>query len=137
VNYALQNYRLKSTSPCINAGIEDVTGLGLPNVDLDGNARIYGGRIDLGAYEYGAPPSGIENVNIQNQLLVYPNPSRDGIFQLATNNNDIHWVVFDMNGKQISQGNTALVDLSFCSKGIYMVKVQTGKDIVTAKLVKL
>ena len=100
---------------------------------MDGN----GGRIDLGAYEYGAPPSGIENVSIQNQLLVYPNPSRDGIFQLATNSNEIHWVVFDMNGKQISQGNAPLVDLSFCSKGIYMVKVQTDKDIVTAKLVKL
>jgi len=137
VNYALQNYRLKATSPCINAGIEDVAGLGLPNTDNDENVRIYGGRIDLGAYEYGAPPAGIEHVTVQNQLMIYPNPSHDGIFQLATDSNEMNWVVYDMKGKQISQGNTALVDLSFCQKGIYVIKVQTGKDIVTAKLVKL
>ena len=137
VNYALQNYRLQSNSPCINAGIKDVTGLGLPNVDIDGNVRIYGGRIDLGAYEYGAPPSGIENVAIQNQLIVYPNPSHNGIFQLATNSNEIHWTVFDMKGKQILQGNTSLVDLSFSAKGVYVIKLQTDKDIVASKLVRL
>ena len=136
VNYALQNYRLKETSPCINAGIEDVTGLGLPNADIDGNIRIYGGRIDIGAYEYGAP-TGIDHVTVQNRLMIYPNPSRDGIFQLAMDNNEVNWTVYDIKGKQISQGNTAWVDLSFCQKGIYVIKVQTGKDIVSAKLVKL
>ena len=137
VNYALQNYRLRETSPCINAGIEDVTGLGLPNTDIDGNSRIYGSRIDIGAYEYGAPKVGIESVTVQQQLMIYPNPSRDGIFQLMTDNNDINWVVYDMKGKQISQGNIPVVDLSFQQKGIYVIKVQTGKDIVSAKLVKL
>ena len=137
VNYALQNYRLQSISPCINAGIEDVTGLGLPNVDLDGKVRIFGGRIDLGAYEYGAPPSGIEKITVQNSLAVYPNPSSDGIFQLAINSNEIHWVVFDMKGKQILQGNEPLVNLSACQKGIYLIRVQAGNDVVTAKLVRL
>ena len=136
VNYALQNYRLKDTSPCINAGIEDVTGLGLPSADVDGNIRIYGGRIDIGAYEYGAP-TGIENVTVQQQLMIYPNPSHDGIFKLATDSNNINWAVYDMKGMQISKGNTPLVDLSFFQKGIYVIKVQTGKNIVTGKLVKL
>jgi len=60
---------------------------------------------------------------IQNQLIVYPNPSQDGIFRLATNSNEIHWTVFDMKGKQILQGNTSLVDLSFSPKGIYVISV--------------
>ena len=139
VNYALQNYRLKDTSPCINAGIEDVTGLNLPDTDIDGNTRIYDGRIDIGAYEYGTPKTetGIKNTTVQQHLAIYPNPSRDGIFQLATDNNEVNWTVYDMKGAQISQGNTPLVDLSFCQKGIYIIKVQTGKDRITAKLVKL
>ena len=137
VNYALQNYRLKDTSPCINAGIEDVTGLGLPDTDADGNARIFDGRIDIGAYEYGAPKTGIEKPAVQQNLIVYPNPSRDGIFQIITNSNEINWTVYDMKGAQISKGNTPSVDLSFCSKGIYVIKAQSGKNVVTGKLVKL
>jgi len=79
----------------------------------------------------------IKDAVLSKENLVYPNPSRDGIFKLATGSNEIHWTVFDMNGKQILQGNAPLVDLSFCPKGIYLIKVQTGKDIVTAKLIKL
>ncbi len=49
------NYRLADESPCINAGLNqdwmfDAT-------DLDGNRRIMGGRVDMGAYE-AIPPSG-------------------------------------------------------------------------------
>lgn len=47
-----QPYQLTALSPCINAGSSDTTGLGLPDKDLAGNPRIYGGRIDMGAYEY-------------------------------------------------------------------------------------
>lgn len=43
---------LQSSSPCINAGNNAcVTGAS----DLDGNSRIVGGRVDLGAYEYQSP----------------------------------------------------------------------------------
>ena len=48
------NYRLKSTSPCINAGTN------LPYVytttDLDGKTRIVNGRVDMGAYEFVPEP---------------------------------------------------------------------------------
>ncbi|GEM_PF-3382686 len=44
------NYRLQESSPLINSGRSDTTGLLVPLIDLDGNQRIYG-RIDIGAYE--------------------------------------------------------------------------------------
>jgi hypothetical protein len=44
------NYRLKSTSPAINVGNNAAPNIFDP--DLDGNARIVNGTIDLGAYEY-------------------------------------------------------------------------------------
>ncbi|HEX2866187.1 MAG TPA: right-handed parallel beta-helix repeat-containing protein [Ignavibacteriales bacterium] len=46
------DWTLKSTSPYINAGIQDTSGLKLPSTDLMGNARVSYGRIDMGALEF-------------------------------------------------------------------------------------
>jgi len=44
-------FALSDNSPCINTGTPDTNGLCLPELDLAGNTRFYGGRIDMGAYE--------------------------------------------------------------------------------------
>ncbi len=56
------NYRLDACSPAVDAGTPDPSGLGLPEVDLDGNPRIVNEIIDLGAYEYNGSPCGGELV---------------------------------------------------------------------------
>ncbi len=72
-------YYLSSTSPCIDAGTPDTTGLHLPWVDVAGNPRIYGGRIDMGALEwqgYSVDP----DTNVVNNLYFFkntPNPFKD------------------------------------------------------------
>ena len=45
------SYQLQPSSPCIDKGTPDTTGLNLPATDLAGNPRIFNGRIDIGAYE--------------------------------------------------------------------------------------
>ncbi len=51
-------YSLHADSYCMNMGTDDITGLDLPNVDVQGNPRIHEhtystyDRIDIGAYEY-------------------------------------------------------------------------------------
>lgn len=59
------DYRLTSASPCINAGTPDTTGLALPLADLDGNVRIWNGRIDMGAFEFGSQPLYLELPNVK------------------------------------------------------------------------
>lgn len=51
INEQNRNYRLKSNSPCINTGINK-PGMFIPDTDLVGNPRIFGGRIDMGCYEW-------------------------------------------------------------------------------------
>ena len=53
--YESHNYRLQPDSPCINAGDPDY----IPEpdeTDLDGNPRVIGGRVDMGAYEFNHIP---------------------------------------------------------------------------------
>lgn len=48
------NLRLLSTSPCINTGNNP---LASGDVDLDGNPRVFGSTVDIGAYEYQGLPT--------------------------------------------------------------------------------
>jgi hypothetical protein len=50
VDLAQGDYHLRPDSPCIDGGTADVPGL--PEKDMDGDARISGGAIDIGVDEY-------------------------------------------------------------------------------------
>jgi hypothetical protein len=54
VNFAGNNFRLASTSPCINVGhnYSWMNDGSITSKDLDGNARIHNTTVDMGCYEY-------------------------------------------------------------------------------------
>jgi hypothetical protein len=64
VDYTGGNLRLQANSPCINAGNR---AYGTTTTDLDGNPRIIGGTVDMGAYECQSPAL----LNYYNWLLTY------------------------------------------------------------------
>ena len=67
------NLRLQSNSPCINAGYNSYA---TNATDLDGNPRIAGGTVDIGAYEFQSPASMISYAWLQ-QFNLPINPSTD------------------------------------------------------------
>lgn len=60
-----EHYSLQDISPSINAGLEDISDLDLPQYDLLGNPRVIGDRIDMGAYEN-------QNVIVSNDEGIIP-----------------------------------------------------------------
>jgi len=76
-------YMLSNESPCVNAGTPDTTGLNLPELDLAGNPRIYGDRIDIGVYENQevvvATKESIHQI-LSTDVEIYPNPTKNNIF---------------------------------------------------------
>ncbi len=95
------NLRLTRSSPALNAGTPDTTGLHLPERDLDHNPRMRK-AIDLGAYEnpfVGCPDS----------ITMLPSYSPfTGIYQAQ---NDIQWMGGKISGVQMLTLNAPTVQL--------------------------
>ena len=148
-------YSLLDDSPCVNAGTSDTTGLNLPEFDLAGNPRIFGGRIDMGAYENQNVIVGIEDnyeLQISNfKLSNYPNPFNPqttiSFFTTeSTENTEI--TIYNIKGQiikifpiphsEISNPNSVVWDgtdqhHNQISSGIYLYRIKTDAFVSETK----
>ncbi|QCK14119.1 S8 family serine peptidase [Mangrovivirga cuniculi] len=78
---------------------------------------------------------------LQNNILVYPNPSRNGVWKIANLPHDAFSVrVIDLQGKFISElkvnNNSINIDGRLWSDGMYIIEVVTPEETAKYKLVK-
>ncbi|MCD6329099.1 MAG: T9SS type A sorting domain-containing protein [Candidatus Cloacimonetes bacterium] len=150
---------MSSTSPCIDAGTPDTTGLHLPWLDVAGNPRVYGGRIDMGGLEwqgYSVDP----DTNVVNNLYYFknsPNPfknetmisftsldydrvrdytlsiynSRGQLVRRFHGPEEHFWAINEIvwNGKDMDGNDTA--------PGVYFYAIEYENTAVVRKMVKL
>lgn len=81
VDLSTGDYHLQSNSPCINSGWNAYA---TNTPDLDGNARIVGGTVDIGAYEIQSPASQISYAWLQQYGL-----TNDGSVDLVDSDGDL------------------------------------------------
>jgi len=138
-------FMLQDLSPCVNSGIPDTTGLNLPEFDLAGNPRVYGGRIDMGTYEN-------QNVVVStNEALIplvtklnqnYPNPFNPTttISFSIQEDSDVKLSIYNIKGQkkrsllndQISAGEHSIVwngenaSGVQVSSGVYLYKLKVN-----------
>jgi hypothetical protein len=86
-----------------------------------------------------SPATNVAENNSSGEILVYPNPSPDGKFQVLSLNSQVSRIeVYNSLGEKIfsKTGNSKneIVKLNEAS-GIYFLKIQSGEDIISRKLV--
>lgn len=113
---------LLGNSPCIDAG----NTLGAWPIDLAGNPRVDGIRVDMGPYEY-QNVLAIQNLHSDNRLSIAPNPTNGMITVKAGQETLADLRVYDIMGKEMrldaKEGfGSKLLDLSGLPAGIYYVR---------------
>lgn len=83
--------------------------------------------------------TGIKEFSTLNHVQVYPNPAHDVIHLSAPASIiAMQYEMYDLNGKLVMKNSCKRedeVDVSYLRKGIYFMKISSGKEMVTKKIV--
>jgi hypothetical protein len=138
VDAAAENYRLtKDHVGTIDAGTTDTAGLGLPAKDLDGNPRIAGKAVDVGAYEYQSGSAVREGLSRGGEGLSLAAPG--GFLRALVHNVEVtgNMEVTDVGGRKVMDLVPTLISLgetrfaatrdSRLAPGLYLISVRVDR----------
>ena len=114
-----------------NVGVLNHSGPAL----ADNGTLVISSSTDVFAYE-GSGTSDIENISSK-EFSIYPNPTVNYLF-INRLNDYKNLAIYDMTGQLInySEANNNQIDVSNFQNGIYILKIETEKGILTNKFVK-
>jgi uncharacterized protein with FMN-binding domain len=76
----------------------------------------------------------INNIELSTLYSIYPNPAISNVF---VNGPDIQSIdVFTLEGKRVFSSNLQKLNINALKKGTYLLNINTGKGIVSKKLIK-
>jgi photosystem II stability/assembly factor-like uncharacterized protein len=147
------SYSLLDDSPCVNTGTPDTTGLNLPEYDLAGNLRVFGGRIDMGAYEnqnvvVNTDENLIPLITKLNQNYPNPfNPSTTISFSTTKNTESTELIIYNIKGQKVKMLVNEILSVGVhsviwdgtdenrkpVSSGIYFYQLKVGKGFSETK----
>ena len=90
-------------------------------------------------------PEGLNDILLKEDVHIYPNPSTGklNIVLMVNEQTDVHFSLTDLTGKLLIEGayslgqgiNTKTIDLQELNNGIYILKLQTGKNYYSEKII--
>jgi len=124
------DWHLKAGSQYINAGtLTDLPDWFTGGTDLAGKPRTHNGKISIGAYEYDASYTGINELQLSN-MTVFPNPATDQITISGLQSGEMLYI-YDVNGQRLllrkATEETEQFVVSQLPSGIYFVKTSNGQ----------
>ena len=137
------DFSLAATSACVNAGeasyYQEVYGMTAEwmeefmSKDIAGNARIVDGKINMGAYQ-GGKGTGI-NTTVEEAMNC--NVTVNGAMIYISSEKDGYATLYNVNGAMIASTEVVAGNASIpaAQKGLYLVKVVTGNQAKTFKVV--
>ncbi len=140
-----ENFHLTAFSPCVDAGYTLETDMGY---DLDGNWRICGDHIDIGAYEYSS--TGVSETTQNKQLIhVAGNPVTASSYAEIECENvcDLAAKVYSIEGKLLTNKNLGKTQIGLnrieigdlfqnLTSGTYLLVIRTPEIIFVTKIIK-
>lgn len=82
---------------------------------------------------------GIEDFNLNNTLVAYPNPTSNGEFMIkSSNHNEKSIEIYTLLGQRIYKNlvlNNELINVSYLNSGVYILKIKEGAKITSLKLI--
>jgi len=85
--------------------------------------------------------SNVNHLHNNSEFKIYPNPATDYIFMRSDKtNSDYKIIICDILGNHIAthliNNNASKINLSNMQAGIYLLKIETGNEVVTKKFIK-
>ena len=143
-----QNYLLGSDSPCVDSGSPDTPEAILNGFDLDGNPRVAGSRIDIGAYEF-ASVGVHESQNNECQLHIVGNPITASSFAEVECERvcNLFANVYSIEGKLLVNRNLGFTQIGLnrieigdlfqdLTSGTYLLVIRTPEKTFATKIIK-
>ncbi|MBE9483353.1 MAG: T9SS type A sorting domain-containing protein [Bacteroidetes bacterium] len=135
-----EDFSLDWNSPCINAGRSDTLVSMIPETDLNGETRISGGEVDMGAYEYQGPIS-INELYVKNQINITPNPN-NGCFIIHLDKDfilpariELYTIAGNITYVQRISSQIEQVNLPQLPDGVYILKLKGKGEFGTTKMI--
>ena len=96
-----------------------------------------------GSYEFKVTPQatlGIENINFENEVSLYPNPTKNAINIKLNNYQNVSVALYDLGGRLILEqelnSEISTVNISHLQNGMYLLKINANNQSITKRVIK-
>jgi hypothetical protein len=136
----LSSFELNSTSPAIDAGIDDETYNSISSVDFKNETVPMGTTVEIGPFEYdpSSVTTAISTIEVSDDISIYPNPTASVLYVTSDLDSDINYIVYNLSGKACLLGDNLsdAIDVAGLPSGVYLLQISTTDSVYQTKFIK-